>query len=76
MLSASVISVLWVKTKITDTYHENNNEDEADSHDNEEGDQVVFQRQAEVWQENHMPPGKQGVSCGNTNTELGHSNTL
>lgn len=38
------------------THHENNDEDEADPHNNEEGDQVVLQRQAEVWQEDHMTP--------------------
>ena len=40
-------------------YHENNDEDEADSHGEEEGDQVVFQRQAEVRHEDHMTPEKQ-----------------
>lgn len=39
-------------------YHEHDDEDEADSHDDEKGDQVVFQRKAEVWHEDHMPPGK------------------
>lgn len=35
-------------------YHENNNEDKANSHDDEEGDQVVFQGQAEVRHENQV----------------------
>lgn len=39
---------------ITITYHKNNNEDETYSHNDQEGDQVVFQRQAEVRQEDHM----------------------
>lgn len=48
------------------TYHKNNDEDEADSHNDEEGDQVVFERQAEVWHKDHMSPGKTStaiVSC-------------
>lgn len=40
------------------TYHENNDEDEADTDNDEEGDQVVFQWQAEVWHEDHMSPRK------------------
>lgn len=40
------------------THHENNDEDEADPHDDEKGDQVVLQRQAEVWDEDHVSPGQ------------------
>lgn len=39
-------------------YHEHDDEDEADSDDDEKGDQVVFQREAEVWHEDHMTPRK------------------
>lgn len=40
------------------SYHENNNEDKANSHDDKEGDQVVFQGEAEIRHEDHMSPTK------------------
>lgn len=45
------------------THHENYNEDEADSHDDEEWDQVVLQRQTEVRHENHMTTENTKQDC-------------
>lgn len=39
------------------THHKDYNEDEADAHNDEEWDQVIFQRQTEVWHENYMTTG-------------------
>lgn len=46
------------------SYHENNNEDKANSHDDKEGDQVVFQGEAEIRQEDHVSPKNTGNKCG------------
>lgn len=43
------------------THHEDYNEDKADAHNDEEWDQVIFQRQTEIWHENNMTTeNKQG----------------
>lgn len=51
----------WRHLKFTN--HKDHNEDEADSHDDEEGDQVVFQRQTEVWQEDHVAAKRKAERC-------------
>lgn len=51
----------WRYLKFTN--HKDNNEDETYSHDDEEGDQVVFQRQTEVWQEDHVAPERKAEPC-------------
>ena len=40
------------------THHEDHDEDQTDPHDDEEGDEVVFQRKAEVGHQDHVAPGE------------------
>lgn len=53
------MQVKWVEKQRL--YHKNNDEDEADPHYDEEGDQVVLQRQAEVWDQDQVSSGQTGT---------------
>ncbi len=54
---------IYFKLHTIMTHHENYNEDEADSNNDEEWDQIIFQRQTEVRHENHMTTENTKQDC-------------